>query len=315
MIDNEVVKQFVDKINSNWATAYAEGYENYAEMVWKNCLVKTGKDRFNFLINEIATVNIVPGYGELTLPLNTVLHNCFEAITTNFGFKVEKTGDNYTVKGRSGEIIGYFTINISSTCNKTHWFDVEAPIDGCRNGKVNLIFDENSPLSMDHAFGLWHEIGHAVHHVTSDLNKVNPDLKELGGFVFEALFIKYYTVIPERRNPLKKTIAIAFCDMEMSQSSGSYEEEDIISLIPEINKLVGVDLRLEDFGACVFGNYIGTYFTYIFCYRLVSNNLSLAIELVGGANELIIYKQGEIELAYSPQNCIKEERLLDCYAG
>lgn len=181
--------------------------------------------------------------------------------------------DILTVTTAEYKVLGYFSVHTT----EGNWFDIEEPTDGRRNGSIHLNIISFDCLTDDEILNLFHEVFHAIHHITSDLETVEPCHWELGSMLGESFCSELYGISRSDYH-LKKDQAIALVDHELS--SGSCSPEDVFQLVETVQELVGVELVMEDFNICISGEYASSYFTYPYCRQLVKSDRQAVVEKI-----------------------------------
>lgn len=256
-----MIHQIIEITNSRFVEACSNGYSTYFDRMQEHCSMKGFDSVLNLLTEQIA-LPIQVGEGKLQLSIGFVLSDCFNMILKQYGFRIIECVDNYLVLDGS-KIVGYFNLDLSHE-NEGSWFDPLEPIDGYRNGSVNMSFKERNSINESEIVLLFHEMGHCIQHLREDLDTVPFDLWEQGAMEFEVLCNEYYGLQFDRSGTSRKDLAIALLDFELSNCTGINEPE-LIALIEKVQNYVGIDVTLQDFDHIINGQYGGVYYGYVLC--------------------------------------------------
>ncbi|WAK01881.1 hypothetical protein [Methylobacter sp. YRD-M1] len=274
-----MISGFVKAINKRHERAISGGYNNYAEMVWKDCIHRDVNSVFSFLNSALQASHEETVSDNREFELIDVLDTLFETIHKTFGIIIKENENDYSVLNGDGESLGTFSLCLYNNYDDGNWFNMDGP----NNGIVNTNFVEDDTLSSTQVILLWHEVGHAIHHLLADLSTVPPDLWELGSILFEELCSEVFD-IPISTNCIKKDLAIALVDLELSLSNG-IDEKQFINIVEHVQNSIGVNLDIDDIGKCIYGQYGGVCFTYPYCRDLVEQDRQKAIGMMQPTNK------------------------------
>lgn len=269
------LEHIVNTVNERYTIAKQKGYNNYAEMIWEDCIIKNPTEIFTILTNELQSVKGYSNTQESFISVDNILPYLFEAVSIHFNLGMDKIDDIFKVTNSNGDCLGSFQLVLHNPSEYGTWFEV---VDS-NTGIVNMNLVEGELLSGYQAMLLFHELGHAIHHITTNLETVPPDLWELGGLLGEELYADYFDY-GRPDDELKQDIAIALVDLELSLSSGVTEQE-VIRIVEHVQNYVGVNLTLSHFEGCINGMYGAVYWTYPYCRSLVRLDRAEVIKKVG----------------------------------
>lgn len=290
------LSSIVNVVNSRYTLAKQEGYNNYAEKIWEKCIHKNPVQLFEFISNEIKSLEHCQEYPDIQVSLDDALSALLHTLHTNFTLIITENNSIFRVFDLQNNELGCFTLNIDHPENLGCWFEIE----DSNTGTVNMNLEGKELLSGSQVMLLFHEVGHAIHHIHSNLETIQPDFWELGGILLEELCKEHFEVGRSTHN-LKKDLALSLIDLELALST-SVTNEELIKIVEHIQNFVGVDISVDDFGSITEGQYGGMYWTYPYCRWLVNNHPDFSMSIIqrsgdlGNKNEI----QTHIKIPHTP---------------
>jgi hypothetical protein len=266
--------------------AVKKGYDNFSHMLLLN-------DRFfireccdtlyfiNFLQDELDLLMLPKPSSEgedLKITFEDALDHCFFVIGEIFDFDIEKEGSLYLLKdvnhhvdaADGNDILGYFTLNLFNK-DQEECLIIGGPVNMLTSCSINMNLVKGQGLNDAQLIKLWSQMGKCIQHMTTDLVSLPRHIYELGSMFMEEACLNFYDMIFDRVSSLKKDIAIALVDL-VWHSDKMNTEKDVMSVINDIQDIVGVNLCIDDFEPVISGGYESSYFTYAWCRKEVREN-------------------------------------------
>ena len=303
--------EILDTLMQRNDIAVTKGYDNFSHMLlWNDrFFIKECCDTLyfiNFLQDELDLLMLSKPSSEreeLKIALDDALDQCFFVIGEIFDFDIDKEESLYLLKdvnhhvdaADGNEILGYFTLNLFNK-DQEECLNIGGPVNMLTSCSINMNLVKGQDLNEVQLINLWSQMGKCIQHMTTDLVSLPRHIYELGAMFMEEACVNFYDMTFDRVPSLKKDIAIALVDL-VWHGDQMKTEKKVMSVINDIQEIVGVNLCIDDFKPVITGGYEGSYFTYAWCRKEVRENniqvFNMIIQSYIGSDESCLIEESE----------------------